>query len=144
MIIDSNLMFSKAQDVSGAAQNSTNTIDIRKGGRDPGTGRTLYLVLVVTTALADANKPIKVALQGDPTSTIVPTKTRDLFTIPAQTAAGTAFISPLHPKGDPESQEFLSLGFSPTNGNLTVAGVSAFIVENPAAWAAYAKNYTID
>lgn len=143
MIIDTNLRFSNAQAITAAAQ-STNVLDLHKG-RDPGNGRPLFVVVVVTTAFTDAgsDSTLTVALEGDSTAAMVPAKSRDLFIIPALAAAGDTFISPLHPKGAVEAYQFLDLKYTPNNGNLTTGSVTSFIVEDVAAWVAYAKNYTI-
>lgn len=144
MIMDANLRFSNAQAVTAAA-NSDNVLDITKAARDPGTGKPLYLVTVVTTAFTDSgsDSTLTVALQGDPTASIIPTKTRDLFIIPALAAVGDTFISPLHPKGAVEAYEFLSLKYTPNNGNLSAGAVTSFLTEETQAWTAYADNRTI-
>lgn len=145
MIIDANLRFSNAQAITAAAQ-STNNLDISKAARDPGTGRPLFVVTVVTAAFTDAGSDttLTVALEGDTTAAMTPAKTRDLFIIPALAAVGDTFISPLHPKGAVEAFQFLDLKYTPNNGNLTTGSVTSFITENPQAWTAYANNYTID
>lgn len=144
MIIDSNLRFSNAQAITAAAA-STNIVDMSIASRDPGTGKPLYLVTVVTTAFTDAasNSTLTVSLRGDSTSTITPDATRDLFIIPALAAVGDAFIAPLHPKGAVEAYRYLDVYYTPNNGDLTTGAVSTFIVEDVQAWAAYANNYTI-
>lgn len=144
MIIDTNLRFSNAQAITAAAQ-STNVLDLHKSLRDAGTGKPLFLVTVVTTAFTDAgsNSTLTVALEGDATAAMVPAKSRDLFIIPALAAVGDTFISPLHPRGAVEAYQFLDLKYTPNNGDLTTGAVSSFLVEDVAAWAAYAKNYTI-
>lgn len=144
MIIDTNLRFSNAQAITAAAQ-STNVVDLHKASRDAGNGRPLFVVVVVTTAFTDAgsDSTLTVTLEGDSTAAMVPAKSRDLFIIPALAAVGDTFISPLHPRGAVEAYQFIDLKYTPNNGNLTTGAVTAFIVENVAAWAAYAKNYTI-
>lgn len=144
MIMDANLRLSNAQAITAAA-NSDNTIDLGLAGRDAGNGKPLYLVTVVTTAFTDSgsDSTLTVSVQGDPTASIVPTKTRDVFVIPALAAIGDTFISPLHPLGAVEALRFMSLKYTPNNGNLTAGAVTSFLTEEPQAWKAYADNYTI-
>lgn len=144
MYVDANLRFSNAQDVSAAAD-STNMVDMKLANRDAGNGRPLYLVVVVTEAFTDSgsNSTVTVSLQGDSTSTMTPDATRSLFIIPALAAVGDTFISPLHPRGNVEQYQYVNLGYALTNGNLTTGKVTAFLTENPQAWVAKPKNYTI-
>jgi len=144
MYVDTNLRFSNAQAITAAAR-STNQYNQGMANRDPGTGKPLYVVVVVTTAFTDAgsDSTLDVSLGGDTTSTMTPDAERKLFTIPALAAVGDTFIAPLHPKGDVEQYQYLDLGYSPNNGNLTTGAVTAFITEDVQAWAAKAKNYTI-
>ncbi len=152
MIIDTNLEFSLAQDISGSASvNSTNVIDTGAPGginttRDPGTGKPLFGVVVVTLAFTGASVLTTVTLNGDPTATIAQTKTRALFVIPALAALGNAYVAPLVPGGAPEQERFNSLTYTTAGGagTLTTGKVTAFICENIAQWNAYSKNYTID
>lgn len=140
MILDANLKFSTGQAVTATAD-STDIVDMVIANRDPGTGKPLYVVTVVTTALTNSGT-VLVALQGDTTSTITPDATRDLFTIPAASAAGTIFISPLHPKGNVEQYRYINLKYT-VSGTVSAGNVSSFITEDVQAWTAYANNYTI-
>lgn len=145
MIMDANDRFSNAQAISAQAH-STNVLDIGKAGRNPGTGKPVYLVVVVTTAFTDSgsDSTLTVTLEGDTTNAMVPAKSRDLFIIPALAAIGDSFIAPLHPQGAVEAYQFLDLLYTPNNGNLTTGALSAFLVEDIAAWTAFANNSTID
>lgn len=144
MIMDANLRFSNAQALTAAAA-STNIIDQAIANRDAGTGKPLFVVVVVTTAFTDSgsDSTLTCTLRGDSTSTITPDATRDLFIIPALAAVGDTFIAPLHPRGNVEQYRYMDMYFTPNNGNLTAGAVSAFIVEDVAAWVAKANNYTI-
>lgn len=145
MILDANTRFSNAQAITAAA-NSTNVLDIGKAGRNPGTGKPLYVVVVVTVAFTDSGSDttLTVTLEGDTTNAMVPAKSRDLFIIPALAAVGDTFIAPLHPQGAVEAYQFLDLKYTPNNGSLTTGSVTAAIVEDVAAWTAFANNSTID
>lgn len=140
MIMDANLRFSNAQAV-GTTADSTNMVDLGMASRDAGTGKPLYVVLVVTTALTNTGT-VTVALQGDSTSTMTPDATRDIFVIPAAAAIGDTFIAPLHPKGNVEQFQYINLKYT-ENGTVDLGNATAFLTEDVAAWAAKAKNYTI-
>ena len=144
MYVDANLRFSNAQAITAAAR-STNQYNQGMANRDLGTGKPLFLVTVVTTAFADSgsNSTLTVSLGGDTTSTITPDKERSLFVIPALAAVGDTFIAPLHPKGDVEQYQYLDVGYSPNNGDLSAGAVTTFLTEDVQAWAPKAKNYTI-
>ncbi len=143
MILDSLLMFSDAQAVTSAA-GSTNTIDTSEI-RDLGTGTPLYVVVVVTTAMTDSgsDSTLTVALEGDSTDSFTPDATRSLFIIPALSAAGATFISPLHPAGAPEALRYLRLKYTPNDGDLSAGNFSAFLTDNVHQVRLFAKNYTI-
>lgn len=144
MYMDINNRFSNAQSVTSAAR-STNQFNQGLANRDAGTGRPLYVVVVVTEAFTDSgsNSTLTVSLGGDTTSTMTPDKERSLFIIPALAAVGDTFIAPLHPRGDVEQYQYLDLGYSPNNGDLTTGKVTSFITQDPQAWVAKANNYTI-
>lgn len=140
MILDANLRFSDAQAITATAD-STNIIDQNIAGRDAGTGKPLYVVVVITTAMTNTGT-VDVALQGDSTSTITPDKTRSLFVIPAGSAVGDTFIAPLHPAGEPEALQYINLKYT-VSGTVSTGNVDAFLVSDIQRWKAYANNYTI-
>jgi hypothetical protein len=142
MIVDAYLRFSNAQDISGAASGSTNTLDLSEA-RNVGVGKDLFIVVVVTTAFTDAgnDSTIAVALEGDSTDTFTPDSTVTLFTIPALAAIGDTFIAKI--PIDYMNLRYARLKYTPANGNLTAGNVTAFITDNPQKYTAYAKNYEI-
>lgn len=145
MIVDSQLLFSNAQAITAAA-GSTNTIDLGPGAsRDIGTGEELYLVVAVVVAMTDtgSNSTLTVALEGDSTTTFTPDATKDLFIIPAVTAAGTAFIYRLNPGDGPLNLRYIRLLYTPNNGDLSTGSVTAFITKTIQQWKAYADGFTI-
>lgn len=143
MIMDAELRFSNAQDVTAAA-NSSNLVDMGSV-RNIGEGKPLFLVSVVTTAFTDAgsNSTITVSLEGDTTSTITPDATEAVLSIPALAAAGDTFIAPLRPGADVLGYRFLRVSYAPVNGNLSTGNVTTFLTQDAAKYRAYAKNYTI-
>lgn len=145
MLVDANLRLSSGQSVVTGDPASSNIINLGLANRDPGTGRPVYLVSVVTTAFTDSgsNSTVTVRLRGDSTSTITPDATRDLFIIPALAAVGDTFISPLHPRGNVEQYQYIDVQYVLTGGDLTTGNVTTFLTQDPQAWVAKANNYTI-
>jgi len=139
MILDASLQFSNAQDISSTAD-STNQLDMGVA-RDLGTGKALFVLVTVTTALTNTGT-LGVALEGDSTSTITPDATRSLFVIPANAAIGDTFIAPLHPGGAPEQFRFLGLAYT-VSGTIDAGAVDAFLVDSYQLNTLYANNYTI-
>jgi hypothetical protein len=141
MFVDSQHLFSNTQALTSAAA-STNIVDLG-AARDIGTGKPLYVCLVVDVALTDAgsNSTITVSLRGDSTSTITPDATRDLFTVPALTAAGTVFYGAIDPKVF--SYRYLDVYYTMNNGDLTTGTVTAFVTSDIQNSVVYAKGYTI-
>jgi hypothetical protein len=143
MILDKQLTFSDAQAITAAA-GSDNTIDLGEA-RDIGTGKPLYVVVVVDTAFTDAssNSTLTVALEGDSTESFTPDGTQDLFTFSALSAAGTVKYAALDPGAAPLQYRYIRLKYTPNNGDLTTGAVSAYLVEDVQQFVAYANNYTI-
>ena len=143
MYVDAQNLFSDAQAVTATAA-STNLVDLG-AVRDIGTGRSLYVVVVVDVAMTDAgsDSTLTVALEGDSTTTITPDGTQDLFTIPATTAAGSIFFARLDPGSAPLQYQYIQLKYTPANGNLTTGSFTAFITTDIQKFLAYADNITI-
>ncbi len=145
MIVDAQLRFSNAQAVTAAA-GSTEYIDQGvAGGNDLGTGEPLYIVVVVSTLLADAgsNTGTVVALEGDSTTSFTPDGTRDLFTFAQAAAAGTVKYARLQPGGAPEAYRYLRLKYTPAGANLTGGAFSAFLTHDIQKFVAYADAVNI-
>jgi hypothetical protein len=140
MILDANLRLSNAQAITATAD-STNMIDQKIANRDAGTGKPLFLVVVITTAMTNTGT-VEVKLQGDSTSTMTPDKARSLFIIPAGSAVGDTFISPLHPRGDVEQYRYINISYT-VSGTVSTGNATAFITQDVQAWVAKANNYTI-
>jgi hypothetical protein len=142
MIVDAYLRFSNAQDISGAASGSTNTIDLSEA-RNVAVGKELFIVVVVTTAFTDAgnDSTVAVALEGDSTDTFTPDSTEPLFTIAALAAIGDTYIARI--PFDKMNLRYGRLKYTPANGNLTAGNVTAFVTQDIQKYIAYAKNYTI-
>lgn len=140
MYLDANLRFSNAQAITATAD-STNIIDQAIALRDAGTGRPLYVVVVVTTAMTNTGT-VNVALQSDSTETMTPDKTRSIFTLPALSAVGDTFIAALQPRAEVEQLRYLGLKYT-VSGTVDTGAVKAFLTQDPQAWVAKAKNYTI-
>jgi hypothetical protein len=141
MYVDAALLFSDTQAVTAAAA-STSSID-QGAARDLGIGRPLYVVIVVDVAMTDgsSDSTLTVALYGDSTTTFTPDGQQSLVTIPALTAAGTKFVIPIAP--EMTSYRYLTLQYTPNNGNLTTGSFTAFITDTPQLNKVYADNITI-
>lgn len=143
MILDQNLLFSDGQAITAAA-GSDNTIDFGKSLQNPGVGnQDLYLFAVLTVDMTDggSDSTLDVALESDSAEAFTPDKTRDLFTFPAASKAGTLKYAKFDPNGDGEQLQYQRLKYTPANGNLTTGSVMAGVIIGAAAWAAFAKNY---
>ena len=140
MILDANLRFSNGQSITSTAD-SSNIIDTKIALRDAGTGRPLYVVLTVSTALTNTGT-VDVSLQGDSSETMTPDASRILFRIPAATAAGTVFVAELQPGGVVEQFRYLGLIYT-VNGTVSTGNAKAFITQDYQRWVVKANNYTI-
>jgi hypothetical protein len=140
MYLDANLRFSNAQAITSTAD-SSNIIDQKIALRDAGTGRPLYVVVVVTEAMTNTGT-VAVALQSDSTETMTPDKTRTMFTIPAGSAVGDSFVQALMPGGEVEQLRYLGLKYT-VSGTVDTGKVKAFLTQDYQRWVAKANNYTI-
>lgn len=140
MILDANLRFSNAQAITATAD-SSNIIDQKIALRDAGTGKPVYVIVVVTEAMTNTGT-VLVALQSDSTETMTPDKTRDLFTIPALSAVGATFVQALMPGGAVEQLRYLGLKYT-VSGTVDTGKVKAFLAFDYQMWVAKANNYTI-
>ena len=143
MFVDKNLLLSDSQAVTAAAA-STNTIDLSEV-RDIGSGRPLYVVVVVEVAFTDAssNSTLTVTLEGDSSDSFSPDGTQDLFTIPALAAAGNKYFASLDPGAAPLQYRYIRLKYTPNNGDLSTGTLSAFITMDIGKYLAYADNITV-
>lgn len=135
MIRDNQLVFSEGQAITAAAD-STNVIDTSII-RDLGTGGELFLVICVLVAFTAGGITLTVTLKGDTTAAFPSAKTQDLMILPALTAAGAIYYAGLssvgmsgnvlNSTGQPLSQRFLKLTYTPNGGNLTTGTITAFL-----------------
>lgn len=142
MILDAQALFSDAQALTSAAA-STNLIDMSEA-RDIGTGRELYVVLVVDVALTDAgsNSTITVDFQTDSVEAFSsPTTAQTLFTVAATAAVGTVYYARLAPGSIDE--RYGRLYYTMNNGDLTTGTVTAGIVTDIQRYVSYPDNVTI-
>lgn len=146
MIIDSQLLFSDSQDLTGASANSTNTIDTGvAGGRDLGTGEPIYLWVNVEVALTGAGVTCVVSLQGDSTTTITPDATEQVLIIPALAPIGSLYFVRLRPGSAPLQLRYLRLAYVATGGGASLGAgtVSAGLTHDIQKSKAFADNITI-
>lgn len=148
MILDGQLQFSNAQDLTGSADVvSTNVIDLSEV-REIGLGRVLYVATVVTLAFTDggSNAGTNVVLYGG-ASAGTKTGLQTLFQIPQAAAVGSGpYFAQIYPgliAGLPAHFQFLQLDYQPQTANLTAGKVSSYIVLDIQAFVAYKRGYTI-
>jgi len=143
MIVDSFLLFSDAQAITAAAA-STNAVDLGAVERRIGTGRELYVVVIVDTAFTDAgsDSTLTVDLQSDSVEAFSSAATvQTVGTLAALSAAGARLISRIPP--DTLTERFIRLNYTPNNGNLTTGAVTAFITVDIHAFQPYPDGFTI-
>jgi hypothetical protein len=145
MYLDAQLRFSNAQQVTTGSDSgvaSENIIDWNDI-RDIGSGRPLYIVLLVTTAMTDSgsNSAMVATLETDDNSSFSSaTTTQTLLTIPAVSAAGTARYAQIYPGA--ANERYLRLKYTSTNGALTTGNFTAFITTDIDNFVAYADGLT--
>ena len=141
MYVDKALLFSDAQAVTAAAP-STDYLD-QGAARDLGIGKQLYVVIICDVAMTDAgsDSTLTVELYGDSTTTFTPDGSQTLVTIPALTAAGTKFVCPIAP--EMTAFRYLTLQYTPNNGNLSTGSFTAFITDTPQLNKVYPDAITI-
>lgn len=126
MILDSRLEFSNKQSVAATAA-STNVVDL-SSDRDIGPGRTMWVVLAVTTAISAASA--SVALETDNAEGFGTKEVLATVTLP--TAVGSRLVI-----GIPyTNKRYLRLNY--TIGTGVSGNVSAWLTDQePASWQAY-------
>jgi len=142
MIIDRQFRFSNAQAITASAA-STDLVDL-EAARDMGVGRTLYVVVVCTTAMTDAssNSTVAVAVETDTAAAFSSaTSAQTIGTFSATSAAGTQFIVPL--AQFTTAERFIRLYYTVANGDLDTGSFTAFLTDAPAQYVTYANGYTI-
>jgi hypothetical protein len=142
MFLDAHNLYSDEQAVTAAAA-STNLIDHGQA-RKMGTGKPLYIVLVVDVAMTDAgsDSTVAVTLETDDNESFTSaTSVQTLFTIPATSAIGTRLVASVDP--GILNEQYSRLYYTPANGNLTTGSFTAAIVTNIEDITHYPKGYTI-
>lgn len=144
MILDGDLLFSEDQAVTAEAD-ATNVIDLTNV-RDVGVGEPLYIMLLVTETFDDTgdDSTLNVDLVTDNNAAMSSDAVvQDLVTLPALTAAGTLYFFPLTPEILNAYERYITLHYTPANGNLSAGKITAGIVKDIQRYTSYAKNYTI-
>ncbi len=145
MIVDSLLQYSTDQALTATAV-SEDSIDLGPGAsRDVGTGKLLFLVVLIKVAFTDAGSDtaVDVAMEGDSAESITPDASDTLMRIPALAAIGDVFYRPL-PPGLPSLQyRYTQLRYTMVNGNLTTGTVDAFLTTDIDRWKAYPNAFEI-
>ncbi len=141
MLMDALLLFSNAQAITANAA-STSHIDLSQA-RSIGTGMNLYVVTVITTALADSgsNSTVTVDLQYDSTTTFTPDQSQTLYSLGAVAAAGTIYAARIAP--EVTNYRYVQLYYTMVNGDLSSGNVTSFITTGIHKYTNYADALVI-
>jgi hypothetical protein len=141
MIIDAALLFSNAQTFTTGSENgvlSTSSVDLGVA-RNIGVGEDLYIVVTVaTTQVATSNDVTYVDLVTDDAATLAsPTVVQRLFTIPANSVAGTQLVARV-PIGTYE--RYIGLLYTSYDHAQTAGALSAALVKEAQLYTPYAQS----
>lgn len=147
MIMDKLLEFADGEDISGFTAAGGNeligdVVDLQVA-RDIGQGNPLYLVIQIDTAVAGTSSTVQFKLASDAAAAISTTTATEHWVsaaIPEATlvAGYVVAVVPL-PYGFPAYERYLGVQADVGTANLSAGAVSAFIVNDPSAWKAYAE-----
>lgn len=142
MILDAQLLFSDAQAITAAAD-ATNYIDLGVA-KDIGVGQDLWVFTSVDVAMTDAgsNSTLSVSAIWDSTTTFTPDASQLLYIIPAVSAIGAIFFGHVNPQVS-TLYRYMSLTYSPNNGDLSTGTFTSGIVLDIQKNIAYANAITI-
>lgn len=146
MILDKNMQFCAGQDFTDTATAGTeNCTDVLNLGDDPvdlGSGRELFLVVIVTTAFTSGGTPaITFQLVSDDTDTLpadgseTPHIVAGPFTKGQLTQGAVPICQALPAEGLPYEQ-YLGMQVKWASAALTAGSISAFLTLDPKKWAA--------
>jgi hypothetical protein len=145
MYVDGELRFSNEQAVTASA-GSTNLIDLKVAGMNPGVGEPgLWAVFVVTEAFTDSGSDSTVAVTletdndvafGSPTTAV-----QTVGTFAALSAIGSVLIVRLQPFSTLE--RYMRAYYTLANGNLSTGKITSFLTPNVDKWRANAQSVTI-
>lgn len=138
---DAYLRFSNAQAVTADAA-STNSLDLR-AIRNMGVGeKQLFVVVQVTTAMADtgSNSTCAVTIETSSDDSSYTAAVQTLGTFAATSAVGTRITCPI--AHGAMNTRYVRLKYTMANGDLSAGAFSAVITADPQAWTAYADDVT--
>lgn len=151
MFVDGESRFSAAQSVttgsgSGSAPGVRSTNILNLGvERYIGTGKALYVVVQVTTALASSgsNDAMEVNLFSDTDEAFgSPTFVQQICVLPAVSVAGTGRYAQIAPNRPIE--KYIGLYYvSQTSDAFSAAGITAFVTTNIQAYKSFDDNVTV-
>jgi hypothetical protein len=143
MILDGQNLFSDAQAITSSAA-STNLIDLKSTTTYAGTGKPLYVVSLVDTAMTDAssNSTVTVTIQSDSTSAFGSAATVLSLTAFAATAAAGTVVKGVIPP-DTNCERYIRAYYTVANGALTTGAFTTFITTDLETYRTYADGFTI-
>lgn len=144
MIMDQELLFSDNQSITAEAD-ATNVIDLETA-RNIGVGEDLYIALTVTETFDDGsdNSTLTVSLVTDDNEAMSSDATiQTLVVLPATCAAGTQYFFKLPVAVLEAYQRYITLHYTPANGDLSAGKITAGIVKDIQKWTAYPIGFTV-
>ena len=143
MILDTNLTFIDKTDVFSAtgANLVGDVVDLDSTGRD--FLDTLYFVVQITTSFVGASAQVQFVLASDAQAAITTTgaETRHILTEfrnASELLAGQTFIVPLPGGSLQRAERYMGVITNTVTAATTAGAISAFLVNDPQNWAAYA------
>jgi hypothetical protein len=145
MIIDALNRMSSAQTVTTGSENgvvSAASIDLGLAGRDIGAGENVYVVVVVTTAMAGTNpNATTVALVTDDAATLAtPTVVQTLGVLATNSPVGTLLIARIQPSA--AFERYIGIRYTAANA-LSGAAFTAFLADEVDVQRYYANGFDI-
>ena len=147
MLMDKENLLSDAQTVTTGSDTgvvSTHKIDLGAALQDIGLGENLFLVVLVTTTLADtgSNSAVSVDLvQDDAEAFSTPTAIQNIGSFAALAAAGSRLVARIQP--EKVTERYIGVQFTSSNGALSAGAFTAFITSNIDSIKHYASGYRI-
>jgi hypothetical protein len=138
MILDADLQFSSAQDMSAASAASANIIDLGVA-RNIAVGKPMYIIVTVLTALTNTGS-VTIKLETDDDVAFGSATNAQAVGVLTTSAAGTQLIVPIYPHNI--SERYMRLYFT-KSGTVDAGTVDAFLSEQYEKTAYYADAVTI-
>lgn len=147
MLMDKENLMSNAQVVTTGSDTgvvSTDKIDLGAALPDIGLGTELYVVVQVTTTLADTGSNSTVAVdlvQDDAEAFSTPTAVQRIGSFAALAAAGSRLVARIQP--GVVTERYIGVLYTAANGALSAGAFTAFITSNIDSIKHYPSGYVV-